>query len=93
MRPRPRPTRAAPIGSPEAIAEYHRWREQFEREALRKVRAWARTWEGCPLAGCRRNNRCLREDACRGVPEELTEEHLRLIREAFAETRAQLKSE
>lgn len=86
MKPRKTKKRAPPLGSPEGIAEYNRWHAQFQRNMVRKIRAWARTWERCPLAGCRRSGRCRRFDACRGVSDEPpTPEQLALIRAAIAE--------
>lgn len=89
MKSRAAKRRRPPIGSPEGIAAYARERERRERNLTLKVRAWARTWEGCRLPGCRRNRRCLRLDACRGVSDEpLSEETLALIRTAIEEMKA-----
>jgi hypothetical protein len=71
--------------TPEEIARFNRETERLDRELARKISEWARTWERCPLAGCRRNNRCLDFDNCRGVSHEpLSEEDLQKLREALA---------
>jgi hypothetical protein len=76
-------TRAKP--TPEDIARFNRETARIDRELDRKITAWARTWEHCPRAGCRRNNRCLHLDNCRGVSHEpLTEEDWQMLRDALA---------
>jgi len=49
-------------------AEKRQWdREEIDRDLARRIAAWAKSWEHCPLAGCRRNNRCLKSERCRAV--------------------------
>ncbi|MEX0852583.1 MAG: hypothetical protein WD036_04775 [Bauldia sp.] len=57
-------------------------REEIDRDLARKVAAWARSWERCPLAGCRRNKRCLKQGHCRTYFDRpMTEEERLFIRE------------
>jgi hypothetical protein len=70
------------------MAAWTAWRREMNRSILRTIRAWAGTHERCPLAGCRRNGRCLDLDDCRYVdPRQYTEEEnaafRRQIREAL----------
>jgi hypothetical protein len=66
----------------ERAAEFYRERDRLDRVLAEKIGAWAKLWETCPNAGCRRNARCLQEDDCRmHTGEELTEEECASIRE------------
>lgn len=53
-------------------------RAEVERQLLEKIVAWARFHERCPLGGCRRNARCLRDDDCRAVSSEPLSDERRL---------------
>ena len=70
MKPRkPRAPRETPFEK--WAADQHRRCERVQRELDRKISAWARSWERCPLAACRRNHRCLRDgDSCRAISQE-----------------------
>ena len=57
-----------PLTQAERSAAADRELERLDRRILRAVQEWAKLWETCPLAGCRRNRRCLHEDACRTPP-------------------------
>jgi hypothetical protein len=73
----------------ERAAEFYRERDRIDRQLARKISAWAKIWERCPEAGCRRNARCRHEDDCRGVSGEMTDEDCRWVGEqlrAFWET-------
>jgi hypothetical protein len=55
--------------------------EEIDRDAYRRISAWAKLWEDCTLAGCRRNARCLHEGACRmHTDKPWTEEQIRSVR-------------
>lgn len=45
-------------------------REDLRRQLLEKIIAWAEYHEECPVAGCRRNARCLKPDKCRVISDE-----------------------
>ena len=68
-------------------------RERLRRSLLGRIEAWARTFEDCPVAGCRRNERCLHRARCRVPrvsmsPEEeqaLWREFRRQLRESLGE--------
>ncbi len=49
-------------------------RERLRRSLLDRIEAWARVFEDCPVAGCRRNERCLHRDQCRVPETPMTEE-------------------
>ncbi|MEO8668622.1 MAG: hypothetical protein ABI399_08910 [Bauldia sp.] len=40
-------------------------RNAVHERLRRSIMAWARTHERCPLAGCRRNGKCLHQESCR----------------------------
>lgn len=56
------------LSQEERSALWNAERERLDRSLFRKIEAWARIFEHCPVAGCRRNERCLHRDKCR-VPE------------------------
>jgi hypothetical protein len=67
MKPRrkkPR-TRHRALTQQERAAEFYRERDRLDRVLAEKIVAWAKIWEACPNAGCRRNARCLQQDDCR----------------------------
>jgi hypothetical protein len=70
-----------PLSPEEHAAATKRYLERLDRRILRAVQEWAKLWEDCPNAGCRRNRRCLHEQACRSHDDaEWTEESLDAIR-------------
>ncbi len=69
----------------ERIAAADRELERIDRDLTRRIRAWAKTWETCVVAGCRRNKRCLHEKACRMHSDKpWTEEDRAMMRDAIA---------
>lgn len=73
-----------PLTQEERSAAADRELERLDRRIFRAVQEWAKLWETCPLAGCRRNKRCLHEDACRMHSDEpWTEEDRKLVRDAI----------
>lgn len=74
-----------PLTQEERFAAFERERERLDRSLYRKIAAWAKTWERCVLAGCRRNKRCLHEDACRMHSDKpWTEKDRAMLRDAIA---------
>jgi len=67
------------------MAERIARRAAMERDLTRRILAWARSHERCPLHGCRRNGRCLKPENCRAVTrEEMTDaERLELGRQVM----------
>ena len=58
------------LSQAERTAAFNAYREKLDRDLLRKIEAWAKVWEQCPVAGCRRNARCLLSAQCRAVSRE-----------------------
>ena len=62
--------------------------EDVERRLFRKITAWARLWECCPVNACQRAGVCRREDDCRAIDRtkpapDFTERDLRHFRALF----------
>jgi hypothetical protein len=69
----------------EQAAAAQRYVDRLERVFAEKVAAWAKLWERCSLAACRRNVRCRHAESCRMLSDApLTEEGRTLIRDAIA---------
>lgn len=84
-RKKPRIKRRA-LTPEEHAAATQRYLDRIERVFAEKVAAWAKMWERCSLAACRRNARCRHEESCRVLSDApLTEEGRTLIRNAIAE--------
>jgi hypothetical protein len=72
--------RARPLGRPGR--QRQRTVEEIDRDLAEKIAAWAKTWEVCVDAGCRRNARCLHQQDCRMHTERpWTEEDRASVRE------------
>lgn len=77
-----------PTLDPARVEAHRRWREELNRELYRHIAAWAKLYENCPRAGCRRNGVCMRPDGCHAHSDRPMSEEERLwmgklVREAL----------
>lgn len=73
-----RDTTRPPTSLGERVPDFERERDRIDRDLARRIAAWAKSYERCPLAGCRRNSRCLKPDNCRAVSREPVTEEQRI---------------
>jgi hypothetical protein len=75
MKPRRHVSSDRPVDDPLSV------RDKIDRDLARRIAAWAAFHTACPLAGCRRNRRCLKPGHCRACSDRpLTEEERLAIR-------------